>query len=251
MPSLSHRPTEFQRRISNAVSALRGVPSADEVTRPTAPTVTSRYESTWSPPTEAEAKLLIYNTESEESFEQGGLADFECLQPFLPGDAIALDLGCGIGRVARFVAPSCSRLWAVDVSLGMLDMARERLKEFSNVQFVHSEDVHIPIVPSSSVDLAYSFLVLQHVEREDAFLLLEELRRLLKPSGTVVLTFPNLLSDVYLNSFLNYAHNGAAAREPARARTYTPQEVERLMAAAGFLPEVTAEQEIRVVARPK
>ena len=51
------------------------------------------------------------------------------------------------------------------------------------------------------------------VEREDAFLLLEELRRVIRPTGTVIVTYPNLLSDTYLDCFLQYAHNGACSRE--------------------------------------
>jgi ubiquinone/menaquinone biosynthesis C-methylase UbiE len=226
--------------------AASGQTSETEVATPAS---RSRYESTWTPSTEGDAKLLIYLTESEESFAEGGRVDFQRLSPWFNEDATVLDLGCGIGRVARFVAPECSKLWAVDVSERMLEMAAVRLSAFKNVSFVHSQDVSIPEVPDASVDLAYSLLVLQHLEREDAFLLLEELRRLIKPSGTVVLSYPNLLADGYLESFLQYAHNGAST-EPARARFYTPQEVERILSAAGFRADIEAETEIRVVAHP-
>lgn len=209
----------------------------------------SRYEPTWSPPTKADALLAIYNTESEASFEEGGRLDHDRLMPYYDRDSVVLDLGCGIGRVARYVAPECRQLYAVDVSARMLELASERMRSFDNVTYVLGQDVAFPQVPSGSVDLAYSLLVLQHVEREDAFLLLEELRRVVKPTGAVVLTFPNLLSDVYLESFLTYAHSGAST-EPARARIYTPEEVGRLLPAAGFSAEIVAETEIRVVARP-
>ncbi|MGO9560037.1 MAG: class I SAM-dependent methyltransferase [Acidimicrobiales bacterium] len=214
-----------------------------------APASRSRYEPTWTPTTEGDAKRLIYLTESEESFAEGGRLDCDRLSPWFSENSTVLDLGCGIGRVAKFVAPKCAKLWAVDVSERMLEMAAVRLSDFKNVSYVHSQDVSIPEVRDASVDLAYSLLVLQHLEREDAFLLLEELRRLIKPTGTVVLTYPNLLSDSYLESFLQYAHSGAST-EPARARFYTPQEVDRLLSAAGFRADLEAETEIRVVAHP-
>lgn len=208
-----------------------------------------RYAPLWNPPDEAGAIAQIYNTDDPGSFEEGGQQDFAQLAPYLDASSTALDLGCGIGRVARYVAPRCETLWAVDVSQRMLDLARGRLSEHRNICYTLCDDTRFAEVPSGSVDLAYSLLVLQHLEREDAFLLLEELRRVIKPSGTVVLTYPNLLSDTYLDCFVRYAHEGASV-EPARARLYTPQEVERILPAAGFSCEIDAATEIRVVARP-
>ncbi len=104
-------------------------------------------------------------------------------------------------------------------------------------------------MPSASVDLAYSLLTLQHVEKEDAFLLLEQLRRVLRPGGTLAVTCPNLLHEIYLQSFLHYAHNGGSTY-PTRARGYTPDEVRLLMRAAGFKARIESSHEIRVFAKP-
>lgn len=208
-----------------------------------------RYGRLWRPGSEAEAMQQIYATKDPESFERGGRQDFEWLSAHFGPESTVLDLGCGIGRVASHVAPACGRLVAVDASRAMLKMARRRLQGNTNVTYVRCRDVVFPEVPSASVDLAYSVLVLQHVEREDAFLLLEELRRVVRSSGTVVVTFPNLLSDVYLRTFVGYAHDGDSTKRD-RARMYTPQEVERILPAAGFDAQLTADTEIRVVARP-
>jgi ubiquinone/menaquinone biosynthesis C-methylase UbiE len=207
------------------------------------------YRSAWEPESLADALRLIYNTESLESFEEGGQIDARRLEPWLGPSVVALDLGCGLGRVAKPVSARCETLWAVDVSQRMLDLAGEYMQDRRNVRYARCDEVRVPMVPSASVDLAYSFLVLQHVEKEDAFLLLEELRRVIKPDGVLCLTFPNLLSDVYLDSFVNYAHAGQSNHRP-RARMYTPEEVLRILPAAGFEAEVTAETELRVVATP-
>ncbi len=132
----------------------------------------------------------------------------------------------------------------------MLELARTRLGELGNVRYARCVDTAIPDVPSGSVDLAYALLVLQHLEREDAFLLLEELRRVVTTAGTVFITFPNLLSDVYLGAFLDYAHNGQVAN-PARARMYTPEEVTRVVTAAGFDVQIEADVEIVAVCRAR
>jgi ubiquinone/menaquinone biosynthesis C-methylase UbiE len=209
-----------------------------------------RYGRLWDPPADGDAMALILNTTDRDEFERTGRDDAERLAAYLPADATALDLGCGIGRVARYLAPRCTTLWAVDASPRMLELARTRLSELPNVRFARCVDTDVPDVPSASVDLAYALLVLQHLEREDAFLLLEELRRVVKPSGTVFVTFPNLLSDTYLSGFLEYARRGETAN-PARARMYTPQEVARIVPAAGFAVDIEADVEIVAVCRPR
>lgn len=212
----------------------------------------SRYARLWAPSNETDAKLQIFTNDREEDWRIGTAQDHARLEPYYDASSVVLDLGCGVGRVASVVAPRCRELWAVDVSPQMLTLAAERLAAYDNVRYVLCYDTRFPDVPDGSVDLAYCLLVMQHLEREDAFLLLEELRRVVRPSGTAVVTYPNLLSDAYLDCFVGYAHRGASA-EMDRARIYTPQEIDRLMPAAGFAAEITTpdqDNEIRVVARP-
>ncbi|MGD9696610.1 MAG: class I SAM-dependent methyltransferase [Thermoleophilia bacterium] len=203
----------------------------------------------WSPEDEAEARLLIFNDDDPEAFERSGRADAERLGRFFgPGDAV-LDLGCGIGRVARYVAPEARELWAVDVSPTMLDYITRRLADRPNLRTVRCEGTRAPGVPDGAIDFAYSLLVLQHMPREDAFALLVDLRRMVRDGGRVFLTFPNLLSDEYLEGFLQYVRAGEVAN-PVRARVYTPQEVERLLPAAGFeVEDLDPTVEIDVLAR--
>lgn len=191
------------------------------------------YGALWSPDDQRAARGLILNEEDEAVFERTGREDAERLAAHADGAATVLDYGCGIGRVALHMAPRYGRLWAVDASPAMLAMAAERLAGRPSVRLSRSTGTGIPEVPSESVDFVYSLLVLQHVEREDAFAILREFHRVLRPGGRAYLTYPNLLSDAYLRAFLDYVETGQAAN-PARARMYTPQEVERLVVAAGF-----------------
>lgn len=217
-----------------------------------APPAGDGYGSLWSPADEHQARALILNETDPEVFESSGKRQAEeVIRPLLrEGDVdVVLDLGCGIGRVARYVAPMCRRLWAVDASDEMLSHAARRLSGLGNVRLARCTGTAIPDVPDGDVDVAYSVLTLQHLEREDAFLLLRELHRVLRPGGTAFLTFPNLLSSTYLDCFVTYATTGEVANR-ARARLYTPQEVGAVLPAAGFRIERMAEgTEIEVVAR--
>jgi ubiquinone/menaquinone biosynthesis C-methylase UbiE len=204
------------------------------------------YGAIWVPQDEAEAMDQILNVSDPEVFEAAGRKDAELLGSFIGPSDTVLDLGCGIGRVTRYVAPLCREIWAVDVSETMLQFARERLAELPNVRFLLGRGTALPEIDTASVDFAYSLLTLQHVEREHAFRLLRELRRVLRDGGCAYLTFPNLLSDEYLRAFLHYVEVDEVGN-PARARFYTPQEVERILPAAGFtIRELYADVEICV-----
>jgi ubiquinone/menaquinone biosynthesis C-methylase UbiE len=192
-----------------------------------------RYGDLWQPDDVKQAMQLVLNETDPDVFEESGRRQAEELCPRIRRTDVVMDLGCGIGRVARYVARCCGSLWAVDASETMLSLARERLHGVSNVSFAHSEGTRISSIESGSVDFVYSILTLQHLEREDAFLLLRDVHRVLRPGGSAFFTFPNLLSDVYLNAFLDYAERGEVCN-PARARFYTPEEVRRLLPAAGF-----------------
>ena len=195
-----------------------------------------KYGDHWFPGDIAAARSVILDVSDAEFFESSGKADCEeLIAPLLTPDTTVVDLGCGVGRVALYVAPQCRTLWAVDASAGMLNMARERLSGLGNVRFALCLDTRVPTIQTASVDLVYSILVLQHLEKEDAFLLMRDVVRMLAPGGRALLMFPNILSDDYLRSFIQCAERGRVAIDnSARPHFYTPPEVERVVLAAGF-----------------
>ena len=208
------------------------------------------YGGLWQPRNEEQARQLIFNDPDPENFERSGQGDAERLAPLIAPSDTVLDLGCGIGRVVRYVAPLCGTIWAVDASDAMLGYARARLQGLPNVRFATCVGTSIPEVGDDSVDVVYSLITLQHLEREDAFALLRDVRRVLRPGGRAYITFPNLLSDVYLDSFIRDVDGGEVAN-PARARVYTPQEVERILPAAGFdVRSIEAGTEIVAICGP-
>jgi len=77
-------------------------------------------------------------------------------------DAVGVDLGCGSGRWARYVAPRVGKLYCLDASGEALDVARRNLIDRDNVEFLHSTIEDSPI-PDGSLDFAYSLGVLHHV----------------------------------------------------------------------------------------
>ena len=97
----------------------------------------------------------------------------------------ALDLGCGTGRHALWLAERGALVTAVDFSEGMLGEAR-RKPGASAVRFlVH--DLHAPLpFAEGAFDLVVSGLVLEHLRDLPAFF--GEARRVLVPSGRAVVS---------------------------------------------------------------
>lgn len=97
----------------------------------------------------------------------------------------ALDLGCGTGRHALWLAANCAMVTAVDFSEGMLTEAR-RKPGAERIQFV-IHNLHEPLpFAHGTFSLVVSGLVLEHLRELDHFF--AEARRVLKPAGRAVIS---------------------------------------------------------------
>lgn len=191
------------------------------------------YKNAWNEAARGNAADAVLTGAEEDFFEFAGRKDADLVGRYLPEDAAALDIGCGIGRVERYLAPRVRELWAVDVSGEMIRRAGERLSSFANV---HLREVgnreYLAAFPDARFDLVFSFLVLQHLEKEDAFLYMRDAFRVLCAGGIFVTQFPDLLSPIYSRAFLDAV--AAADRSPGRVRASTEPEVRHTLGLAGF-----------------
>ena len=111
------------------------------------------------------------------------------------GDHV-LELGCGVGRIGRELADQCSHWTGVDISRRMLAHAEDRLAHLDNVSFHQLTRTDLQMIPDASIDKAYSIAVLCHMDKEDMFLYMQELQRVLKPGGSVFVDTWNLSHPV-------------------------------------------------------
>jgi ubiquinone/menaquinone biosynthesis C-methylase UbiE len=104
--------------------------------------------------------------------------------------ARVLEAGCGTGMILKEVAPHAREAVGLDLSPGMLSLARAR-----GLNVVHASVTEIPF-PDEYFDLVYSFKVLAHVEHIGAAL--SEMARVVRPGGHVIAEFYNPWSLRYL-----------------------------------------------------
>jgi ArsR family transcriptional regulator len=94
------------------------------------------------------------------------------------------DLGCGTGPVSAALAPFVARVIAVDASAAMLQAAKKRLRDASNVELRRGDLEALPI-DDARLDAATMMLVLHHVAEPGRAL--AEVARVLKPGGRLLL----------------------------------------------------------------
>jgi ubiquinone/menaquinone biosynthesis C-methylase UbiE/DNA-binding transcriptional ArsR family regulator len=94
------------------------------------------------------------------------------------------DLGCGTGQVAATLAPFVKQVIAVDRSNDMLQSARRRLRDVTNVDVRRGELEALPI-QDGELDAATLLLVLHHLS--DPAQALAEAARVMRPRGRLLI----------------------------------------------------------------
>ena len=101
-----------------------------------------------------------------------------------PRDLNALEIGCGVGRMTRFIARIFGHVTAVDVSAEMLERAKANLSALDNVTLVHGDGSTLSAVADASQDFAFSFIVFQHIPSAKVIAsYCREVYRVLRPGG--------------------------------------------------------------------
>ena len=114
------------------------------------------------------------------------LCRYHFARPLVEG-SYALDVGCGTGYGAAVLARSARRVLALDLSAESVAFAKESYRA-PNIDFLISDCRQIPL-GSGTVDVAVCFEVIEHLAEQKT--LLEEIRRVLRSDGLLVISTPN------------------------------------------------------------
>ena len=156
----------------------------------------------------------------------------------IPPQAAVLDIGCGTGEFERLVLSEQpgQRMVGVDLSVKMLEMARDKCQAYPNVTFCAASSSALPF-PDHSFDMVVSASALHYFDQPEESL--REMRRVLRAGGSVVIMdwckdyiFCRLF-DIVLRLI-----------EPAFQRCYTQREFHRLLASAQF--DIQSARSVRI-----
>ncbi len=125
--------------------------------------------------------------ETEEEFDRIGLRDTQILLKGIKGQLDrhmrVLDIGCGMGRMDKHVAPLVGELHGVDVSGEMIRLAKQRLANLPNVYFHETNGRDLRIFDAETFDFVFSYITFQHIPRPIVYEYIREVHRVLKKDG--------------------------------------------------------------------
>lgn len=113
------------------------------------------------------------------------------LRWLLPASTI-LEIAPGYGRWTQYLLEYCDRYVGVDLSARCVEACRGRFADVEHAEFHVNDGTSLTMIPDASIDLAFSFDSLVHVEEDVVHSYLGELARVMRPSGVGFLHHSNL-----------------------------------------------------------
>ncbi|HET9822088.1 MAG TPA: class I SAM-dependent methyltransferase [Burkholderiaceae bacterium] len=129
--------------------------------------------------------------------------------PWVSGASV-LDVACGEGYGSALLAGGALRVTGLDVSAEAVAHARSAYRDRANLEFAEGSCTRMPFA-DGQFDIAVSFETLEHIGEQEAFA--DELKRVLKPDGLLVISTPNKAEYSDKRGFANEFHVKELYRE--------------------------------------
>ncbi|HET9031344.1 MAG TPA: class I SAM-dependent methyltransferase [Dokdonella sp.] len=102
---------------------------------------------------------------------------------------LAIDFGCGAGRLTRALAAHFDHVLGIDVSPSMIAAANQLNADIANIEFRENASTDLADIADASVDFVFSHITLQHIPTPLAIAYADEFLRILAPGGVAVFQF--------------------------------------------------------------
>jgi SAM-dependent methyltransferase len=109
---------------------------------------------------------------------------------FLPAPTI-LEIGCGHGRLSRFLEPYCDRLVLVDITESCVNGCAKFFKANSKVACVLGDGISLGGVEDANVDFIFSFFSLVHADEATMRCYLFEIAKKMSGNGVAFIHHSN------------------------------------------------------------
>lgn len=126
------------------------------------------------------------------------------IRPLVKGKYV-LDAACGEGYGTSILADSANNVIGIDISKEAIQRANRSYANKPNIQFL-VENVTELSLPTHSVDVVVSFETIEHISEDLQSLFLQQIARVLKEDGILVMSTPNKAVYTDLYNFHNEYH---------------------------------------------
>jgi ubiquinone/menaquinone biosynthesis C-methylase UbiE len=187
------------------------------------------YIRVWNSGAMRDAPFITLGVEAILKDYYGDLLDAPPPFPVERGSRV-LDLGCGWGRILKPVMDRGAHAIGLDISEEMLALSDKHLRKNGYTpHLVRGDGTRLPF-RDNTFDMVYSFLVLQHLSKENGRDIFNEVKRILKSSGVAYIRVPGRFApENLIFSFLQFISiNLLRVKDPIRMRFYTIGEIKKI-----------------------
>jgi SAM-dependent methyltransferase len=146
-----------------------------------------------------------------------------------------LEIGCGVGRIGRELAPLCRSWTGSDISKNMLAYASERLVHLHNARFQLLQGNGLREFAEETFDVVYCTNMLAHLDELDRWRYVQEALRVLRSGGRLFVDSIDIESD---EGCVMFTRGPTPDLEPGRPpympRSSTAAELKNYANRAGF-----------------
>jgi len=103
---------------------------------------------------------------------------------------VVLDIASGEGYGSAILAKSAHKVFGIDIDPEVVKHAREKYAGVANIEFLIGRAESIPL-PDHSIDIVVSFETIEHLDQPTQEKFLQEIKRLLKEDGKLVISTPD------------------------------------------------------------
>ena len=128
---------------------------------------------------------------NDQEFWEEGLRQVKAIEKYVFPQDIVIDYGCGIGRMAKYMATRCHRVIGIDICKSFIEIAQE-MTNVPNVEFYKFNRKCNHYIGAGMADFIYCISVIQHNTPENRELIMDDIYTFLKPGGRCFINFPRL-----------------------------------------------------------
>lgn len=139
-----------------------------------------------------------------------------------------LDIGSGVGTIDFYLASKGKKVTGIEISQNAVEVAKANAKLFDldkKITFIAAEFPHK--VPDKNYDLVIFSEVIEHLEDDQKAL--QDINKILKPGGLLIITTPSIHAPLYKIGLLN-----GFDREVGHLRRYTKEGLAELVKKSGY-----------------
>ncbi|HST05326.1 MAG TPA: methyltransferase domain-containing protein [Chloroflexia bacterium] len=197
------------------------------------------YKTIWDSlsATFADASFVVGYLGDEEEIRSNGQHTANFLKSVLriePTDKV-LEIGCGVARIGRELAPACGEWHGADISGKMIEYSRERTTGMPNVFLHELPETDLSIFNDGYFDCVYSTIVFMHLDKIEVFNYMREALRVLAPGGRAYFDTYNIVAPEAWQEFLKIIEAFPLGRRPGHVSQFSsPPEILKFMTEAGY-----------------